>query len=141
MPPPPDLDGLSPAELKALVLALLARVSDLEHTVAAQRDEIARLKGLPGRPTIKPSGMDDATQPKPPPGQGKRRRTDGKQTAQRTIHEERIIKVSAPAGSRFKGYEDFVVQDLVFRPLVVRYRRERWLTPEGETITAALPTA
>jgi hypothetical protein len=138
--PPPDLDTLSTADLKALVLALLARVGDLERIVVAQRDEIARLKGLPGRPTIKPSGMDDATQPKPSAGKGKRRRTGGKKTAQRTIHEERVIKVSAPAGSRFKGYEDFVVQDLVFRALVVRYRRERWLTPEGETITAALPT-
>jgi hypothetical protein len=140
MSPPPDLDSLSTAELKTLVLALLMRMSDLERTVIAQRDEIARLKGLPGRPSIKPSGMENATEPKPPSGKGKRRRSGGKKTAQRTIHEERIIKVSAPASSRFKGYEDFVVQDLVFRPLVVRYRRERWLTPAGETITAALPT-
>jgi hypothetical protein len=32
-----------------------------------------------------------------------------------------------------------VVQDLVFRPLVLRYRRERWLTSDGQTITAPLP--
>ncbi len=107
------------------MLALLGRVSDLERAVFAQRDEIARLKGLPGRPTIKPSGLENATQPKPASGKGKRRRSGGKKTAQRTIHKERIITASAPAGSRFKGYEDFVVQDLVFRPLVVRYRRGR----------------
>jgi hypothetical protein len=46
MPPPPDLDTLSSGELKALVLSLLARVSDLERTVIAQRDEVGRLKGL-----------------------------------------------------------------------------------------------
>ena len=74
MSPPPDLDTLSSAELKALVLALLARVSDLERTVIAQRDEIGRLKGLPGRPTIKPSGMENATEPKPVAVKGKRRR-------------------------------------------------------------------
>jgi hypothetical protein len=136
---PPDLDTLSCGELKTLVLALLARVNDLERTVVAQRDEIARLKGLPGRPTIKPSGMEKATQPKPLAGKGKRRRGGGKKTARRTIHEDRLIKASVPAGSRFKGYEDFVVQDLVFRPLVVRYRRERWLTLDGQTITAPLP--
>jgi hypothetical protein len=63
MAKPPDLETLSSAELKVLVMALLARVSKLEHTVVAQRDEIARLKGRPGRPAIKPSGMEDATQP------------------------------------------------------------------------------
>jgi hypothetical protein len=48
------------------VLALLARVSDLERTLAAERDEIARLKKLPRRPILKPSGMENATQSKPP---------------------------------------------------------------------------
>jgi hypothetical protein len=133
---PPDLETLSSAELTALVVALLARVSELERTVVAQRDEIARLKGMPGRPTIKPSGMENATQPAK---QGKRRRGGGKKTSRRVIHEDRVIKAAVPPGSRFKGYEDFVVQDLVFCRHVIRYRRERWLTPEGETITAALP--
>ena len=138
MSSPPDLDALSSCELKALVIALLWRVTELERTVVAQRDEIARLKGVPGRPTLKPSGMENATQPKPTIGQGKRGR-GGKKTARRAIHEDRVVKAAAPAGSRFKGYEDFVVQDLVLRPHVVRYRRERWLTPDGQTITAALP--
>ena len=137
MSSPPDLDALCSAELKALVVALLGRVTELERTVTAQRDEIARLKGVPGRPTLKPSGMEIETQPKPAGGQGKR--GHGGKTARRVIHEDRVVKVAVPAGSRFKGYEDFVVQDLVLRPHVVRYRRERWLAPDGQTITAPLP--
>jgi hypothetical protein len=130
MSPPPDLDTLSPTELKSLVLALLARVTELERVVVSQRDEIARLKGMPGRPTIKPSskpsGMENATQPKPPGGKGKGGRRGRKRTACRVIHEDRVIEALAvPSGSRFKGYEDFVVQDLVFHPHVVRYRRAR----------------
>ena len=33
------------------------------------------------------------------------------------------------------------MQDLVLRAHTLRYRRERWLTPDGETVTAALPPA
>ena len=57
-----------------------------------------------------------------------------------TLNETRILKPdSLPEGARFKGYEDFIVQDIVIMPWTVRYRRERWLLPSGETVVAALP--
>jgi hypothetical protein len=33
-----------------------------------------------------------------------------------------------------------VVQELEIRPRVIRYRRERWLTPDGRTVVAPLPS-
>jgi hypothetical protein len=45
-----------------------------------------------------------------------------------------VVPVAAPAGSRRKGDEEIVVQDLAFQALVMCYRRERWETPDGQTL-------
>src|SRR5215203_1774094 len=135
MAPPGDLDALSSTDLKALVVRLLGKVAGLEQTVAAQRAEIARLKGLKGRPVLKPSGMEKASEPKPPSSPKGRR---GPVTP-RVAVEDQVIEVTVPLGSRFQGYADFLVQDLVLRARCIRYRRERWLTPDGQLVVAPLP--
>src|SRR4249919_381252 len=138
MPPLADPSGLPRAKLDALVVELLAEVADLKRLVARQRDEIARLKGLKGRPSIKPSGMEKGSEPKPG-GKRFKRRGRGKVTP-RVMPETEVLRVAHPPGSQFKGYEPYQVQDLVLTARVVRYRRERWLTPQGETIVAPLPS-
>jgi hypothetical protein len=56
------------------------------------------------------------------------------------VTEERTLVVEAPAGSRRRGFEPFTVQDLILAPQVIRFRRERWMTPDGQEIIAPLPT-
>src|ERR1700674_2600768 len=100
--PPADLDRLSKAELKRLVVKQCEQLTELHRVVAALRDEIARLKGGPPRPNIKASGMEQATDPKPPPGS--ERPTRGDTRSKLSIDEERIVKLaSPPPGARFKG--------------------------------------
>jgi hypothetical protein len=116
------------------------RIQQLEERVHQLEDEIARLKGLKARPRIAPSALERP--PRPPrdpkakrPGSAKRSKT-----ALLTITEEVVVPLpDVPPEAAFKGYEDFVVQDLILQPRVIRYRRERWLTPEGQSLIAPLP--
>jgi hypothetical protein len=131
------LSGLPRGDLEALAERLLAENAGLRQALAELRAEVATLKGVKGRPKVRPSGMEKGTEPTPAVvgrGRGRRGKAD-----RLTIHEERVVEADAPAGSRFKGYEDFLVQDLVLRPHVVRLRRERWLTPDGRAVVAPMP--
>src|SRR3954451_5406637 len=130
------LSGLPRAELEALTERLLAENAALTRAVAELRAEVAALKGLKSRPEVRPSGMEKATEP----GTGRGRGARGSKGARLTVHEERVVAAAdVPAGSRFKGYQDSLVQALVLRPHVLRLRRERWLTPDGRTVIAPMP--
>ena len=137
VPPPSALSALSRPELEALLIELFGEVTILKQTVAEQREEIARLKGLKGRPSIKPSGMDKGTAPGKPT-KNEKRPGRGKVTPRVSV-DETVINAEIPPGSRFKGYQSFPVQDLVISVRATRYQRERWVTPDGRTILAPLP--
>ena len=149
VPPPNVTKPLSSKALRELVSDLAGKIGRLEHEVEqlrldnsnlrldnqALKDEIARLKNLPPRPPFKPSGMEKATQPRPT-GPGRR---PGRGAKRDRVTREVTLRVEVPPGSRFKGYKTVVRRDLVLVAEVVRYRRERWVTPEGQTLIAPLP--
>ena len=136
-----------------MVSVLVAQVSTLQDAgdqhmavlalkdaeIAALKDEIARLKGLPPRPKFKvtPSGMEQAASK--PAGKKGRRRGRGSLRDRLPVTSEVKLKAAAPAGSRFRGYEDVLVQDLQISVAVTRYRRERWETATGERIMTCTP--
>ena len=148
---PIDEDDLS--DVRRVVSGLVEQLGKLEVSVdaltaekvrllsenAALRDEIARLKGLPPRPKfpLRPSGMEQATSK--PEGKKSRKRGRGAVRDKLVVTSEVRLKAQVPPGSRFRGYEDVLVQDLRIGVSVVRYRRERWETVEGERVIAELP--
>jgi hypothetical protein len=136
VPPPPVLSELSRSELEVLLVKQFEDLSVLKQLVSELRGKIARMKGLKGPPTIRPSGMDHGTEP-PKAGKQEQRRGRGKVTPRVNI-DEKVIEAEAPAGSRFKGYEPFLVQDLVISVRATCYQRERWVTPDGRTILTPL---
>ena len=127
VPPSSPLSELTRSALEALLVGLFAEVAALKRIVAEQREEIARLKGLKGRPRIQPSGMDKGTDPAKADPPEKRRR--GKVSPRVSVERE-VIEASVPPGSRFKGYEPFLVRDLVISVRAICYQRERWITPD-----------
>jgi Transposase IS66 family len=147
LPPLPEI----PAEQRTpLVEALLAviyaqqdRIAKLEETVQVLRDEIAILKGQKPRPIIAPSRLEQPPAP-PPPVDGEKKKRPGSdkkpKNAQLTITQERqILFPDPPCGSVSKCFEEFIVQELVIRPEVTRYLRERIVTPDGQSLLAPLP--
>lgn len=154
------LPTITASQRTPLVEQLLEQIEQLLEANRRQadqiqqlRDEIAILKGQKARPQFKPSGMETASEseddddadgeagggehpPRKRAGSAKRRKTP-----KLTIHETLKVPPQAPvpAGSRFKGYRDFVVQDLRITPHNTRYRLEVWQTPEGERLLGTLP--
>ena len=120
--------------LSAEVVTLREDNHRLREENQALRDEVARLKGQKGKPSIGPSRLTRKERRKHRggrlPGNGMPRR----------IERTEIVKAQGvPAGSRFKGYADFDVQELHIKTETVRYRLEKWQTSEGKLLTAKLP--
>lgn len=130
-------------ERSPLVDRLLGVIEEQRAEIDGLRAEIARLKGLPPRPQIRPSTLN---QPHPDPSHKKRRRGKRPGSAKRsktrelTIHETVPLPVEGlPEGTLTEGYREFVVQDLVLRAHNVCYRRARYRLPGGTYLTAPLP--
>src|SRR3954447_24733628 len=72
-------------------------------------------------------------------GNKRSRRRRGAKRDREAVTAEVVVQAAEPPGARFKGYQDILVRELTLTPAVVRYRRERWATPSGETVLAPLP--
>ena len=139
LPKVPKVSDLPPDQITPLVVELLEIIGGLQEQNQQLRDEIARLKGEKPRPKIRPSALE---KPSRSGKKGKRpkKRHKRHKTRKLTIHEGVSIRPEAlPEGSRFKEYEDFVVQDIRIKLHNTRFRLERWETPSGERLVGKLP--
>ena len=147
-----DLSSIADERARELVQQLLNVLEDVMADLrAAQaenqrlRDEINRLKGEQGAPTIKPNT------PQPPPknhsSEQERRKpktwSKGRKTDRIAIDREQVIQIDPthlPPDAVFKGYEDVVVQDVLFRTDNVLFHKENFYSPsQHQTSLASLP--
>lgn len=147
-----DLHSIADEQARELVKRLLNVLEDVMADLRASqaenqrlRDEINRLKGEQGIPTIKPNTP-------PPPSQNhsseqERRKpkawSKGSKTARIPIDREQVLPVDPdrlPPDAQFKGYEEVVVQDVLFRTDNVLFQKEKFYSPsQRRTYLAALP--
>src|SRR5229473_2412281 len=147
-----DLSSIADERARQLVQQLLNVLEDVMADLrAAQaenqrlRDELNRLKGEQGAPAIK------ANTPQPPPkdhsSEQERRQpktwSKDRKTDRIALDREQVVQVDPthlPPDAVFKGYEDVVVQDVIFRTDNVRFRKEKFYSPsQHQTYLASLP--
>jgi hypothetical protein len=113
----------------------------LKEQVEALKEEVARLKGHSVKPKLHPSALG-RDKKKSRKNNSKKNKGDGGSSGRGKADETVIVKAdNVPAGSRFKGYADFTVQDLIIKSKGTCYRLEKWLKPDGQILTANLPTS
>jgi hypothetical protein len=136
LPKLPQLSDLPADQVTPVVLTLLEICHFQQEQIQQLRDEIARLKGQKPKPKITPSKLEGTQRNK-----GKRQRPNKRhKTHELTIHETICIRPEGlPEGSRFKGYEDYTVQDIRIELHNTCWRVQRWQTPSGEHLVGALP--
>lgn len=136
--------------LQAFAEQSLEESNRLWEENAQLKDEVAVLKGEKKRPVFKPSRMnEDAGKPDatvnvdPDAGVKKARRagSDKRSKTKQLKVDDLIInpEEAIPPGSRFKGYQDFTVQDVVITTKSTRYRLARYQTTDGRYLIGKLP--
>lgn len=133
-------------ELKAANKALTERcefltrlVLDLQETVTQLKDEINRLKGQKSRPKFPSANLNNDNKDKGNQNAKQQSSADSERNV-KIRHQEIIVNpLNVPAGSRFKGYSDFHVEDLNIEAVKIKYRLGVYETPSGEILRGRLP--
>ena len=147
-----DLSSIADERARKLVQQQLNVLEDVMADLrAAQaetqrlRDELNRLKGEQGAPAIK------ANTPQPPPkdhsSEQERRKpktwSKDRKTDRIALDREQVVQIDPthlPPDAVFKGYEDVVVQDVIFRTDNVLFHKEKFYSPsQHQTYLASLP--
>lgn len=141
-------DDRARALVRRLLNLLEDMMADLRAAQAANqrlRDAINRLKGEQGTPTLK---ANRPPQPSQNHSSAQERRqpkawSKGRKTDRIPSNREQVVEVDParlPPDAEFNGYEDVVVQDIIFRTDHVLFHKEKFYSPsQPQTSLAALP--
>ena len=128
-------------EQAKIIQEQVEEIAALKKTVQEQKDEINRLKKMSKRPKLREKkGNSKERSGKPDSNKNKDGSDFGNDISPKKIREEIVIEASnIPEGSRFKGYQEYSVQELEVIPKDIIYKLEVWQAPDSTIIRASLP--
>ena len=127
---------IDPEKVTPEIAQLLSIIELQIKEIQLLKDEIARLKGQKPRPKIRPSILEKQRST----AKKNKRKKRAKKSKKAEIHE--VVSIDPehiPDGSTYKGYQNYLVQDLIISNWNICYRRQRWQTPDGKYIVGRLP--
>src|SRR5918998_2860014 len=136
------LPEIPSSEQTPLVQRLLQIIVEQQKRIEQLEEEVQRLKGVTVKPKVKPSRLEQGRTSQEQAGESGRTKPGPKRSKTPTlkIHHTEIVEAEeVPAGSIFKGYQDYVVQDLIIQPNNTCYRLEQWQKPDGGYVIAKAP--
>ena len=116
-------------------------IAALKKTVQEQKDEINRLKNMPKRPKFRPGGGNSKDRSGKPGNGGEKHGSgsDNDMTPKKTREEVVVAALNVPEGSRFKGHQEYSIQELEIIPKDIIYKLAVWQALDGTVIRAILP--
>jgi len=139
--PKPELPEINEEDRTPLVDVLLELLAWQQKQIDELEQEILKVKGETTKPKIKPSKMDKGEASEDDKSSTKKKKGPRRSKNEHLkINETKIIQPDEiPKGSRFKGYQDRIIQDIIFQTHTTCYRLAEYMTPEGNMITGELP--
>jgi hypothetical protein len=123
-----------------LVQYLLETIQKQSQEIDELKSEIRLLKQQSDKPTIKPSLIEKPAKVKKKDGEKRAGSAKREKTKELVIHNEVIIEAEGVQNNwKFKGYNDFIVQDLIIRVENTKYRLKKYMGPDGKYVAAKLP--
>jgi hypothetical protein len=132
-------------KLLNLIEAHHQEIQELKRINQQLRDELRRLKGEQGKPDIKPSTKPAGKKNFSSEKERKKRKKRNKKAKKDRIktHNSQVCKVDPavlPEDARFKGYQQVVVQDVIFKAYNTLFLKEKYYSPSlNKTYLAPLP--